>query len=91
MYDYGGALDSACNSNDPGTDHSGKQLSDELFIVSWKGFPEGQRAIRRWIESGKGIRNFAQADIRHFYSHIQYKIVRKNWSVELKTAFSASD
>ena len=57
MYDYGGTLDSACYCNDPGADHSGKQLSDELLIVSWKGFPEGaasyQTLDRKWKgESG---------------------------------------
>ena len=60
--------------------------------MSFSSFPgrgslKGQRAIRRWIESGKGIRNFAQADIRHFYSHIQYKIVRKKLERRVKDSF----
>jgi retron-type reverse transcriptase len=55
-------------------------IAGSSYPMSFSSFPgrgslKGQRAIRRWIESGKGIRNFAQADIRHFYSHIQYNPV----------------
>lgn len=49
---------------------------------SYSSFPgrgalKGKQALCRWIKSGKGIRNFAQCDIRHFYDHVKYKIVRK--------------
>jgi RNA-directed DNA polymerase len=53
-------------------------IAGSSYPMSFSSFPgrgslKGQRAIRRWIESGKGIRNFAQADIRHFYSRIQLR------------------
>ena len=67
-------------------------IAGSSYPMSFSSFPgrgslKGQRAIRRWIESGKGIRNFAQADIRHFYSHIQYKIVRKKLERRVKDNF----
>ena len=67
-------------------------IAGSSYPMSFSSFPgrgslKGQRAIRRWIESGKGIRNFAQADIRHFYSHIQYKIVRKKLERRVKDSF----
>lgn len=67
-------------------------IARSSYPMSFSSFPgrgslKGQRAIRRWIESGKGIRNFAQADIRHFYSHIQYKIVRKKLERRVKDNF----
>ena len=47
---------------------------------SYSSFPNrgglrGKQAIARWIRSGKGIRNFAQCDIRHFYGHVKTKYV----------------
>ena len=36
-----------------------------------------KKAISRWIHRGKGIRNYAECDIRHFYDHVRYSIVRK--------------
>ena len=47
---------------------------------SYSSFPNrgglrGKQAIARWIRSGKGIRNFAQCDIRHFYGHVKTKHV----------------
>lgn len=57
-------------------------IAGSSYPQSFSSFPgrgslKGKRAIRRWIESGKGIRNFAQGDIRHFYSHVRYRLVRK--------------
>lgn len=47
---------------------------------SYSSFPErgglrGKNAMARWIKSGKGVRNFAQCDIRHFYKHVKLKFV----------------
>lgn len=42
--------------------------------------------MKRWIQSGKGIRNFAQCDIRHFYDHAKYKFIRPKLLKRIKDA-----
>ena len=49
---------------------------------SYSSFPKrgglrGKNTLARWIRSGKGIRNFAQCDIRHFYAHIRRDVIMK--------------
>lgn len=55
------------------------------YAHSYSSFPnrgglKGKRALSRWIRSGKGIRNFAQCDIRHFYGHIRLKVILQKLS-----------
>lgn len=57
-------------------------IQGSSYIHTFSSFPgrgahRGKKTISRWIHSGKGIRNFAQCDIRHFYDHIRYPIVRE--------------
>ena len=52
------------------------------YAHSYSSFPErgglrGKHALSRWIQSGKGVRNFTQCDIRHFYKHVKFKHVKK--------------
>lgn len=63
---------------------SGSSYPYSLSSIPGRGSLKGQRAIRRWIESGKCVKYFAQADIRHFYCHIQYKIVRSKLERRIK-------
>lgn len=56
-------------------------IQGSSYHHSYSSFPKrgshrGMKAMRRWIKSGKGIRNFAQCDIRHFYDHAKYKFIR---------------
>ncbi|MCD7812149.1 MAG: RNA-directed DNA polymerase [Ruminococcus sp.] len=57
-------------------------IEGSSYHHSYSSFPNrgshrGMKAMRRWIRSGKGIRNFAQCDIRHFYDHAKYRFVRE--------------
>lgn len=57
-------------------------ISGSSYPHSYSSFPgrgslRGKRALSRWIAAGKGVRNFAQCDIRHFYSHVKYRFVRE--------------
>lgn len=49
-----------------------------------RGAHYGKRQIRRWIESGKGIRNFAKIDIRHFYDSIRLPILMRELRIRIK-------
>ena len=56
-------------------------IQGSSYHHSYSSFPKrgshrGMKAMKRWIQSGKGIRNFAQCDIRHFYDHAKYKFIR---------------
>ena len=51
-----------------------------------RGSHRGKKTMRRWIAKGKGIRNFAQCDIRHFYDHARYSIIRKRLVKRIKDA-----
>lgn len=42
-----------------------------------RGAHKGKRTLERWIRGGKGVRYFAQCDIRHFYGHVRYALVRE--------------
>ena len=57
-------------------------LRGSAYAHTYASFPKrgshkGKKAISRWIHRGKGIRNHAVCDIRHFYDHVRYSIVRK--------------
>lgn len=58
-----------------------------LSSIPGRGSLKGQRAIKRWIDSGKGVKYFAQCDIRHFYQHVQYRIARKELEKVIKDKF----
>lgn len=67
-------------------------ITNSSYPLSFSSFPgrgslKGQCAIRQWIENGKGVKYFAQADIRHFYCHIRYKIARKKLERRIKDNF----
>lgn len=49
-----------------------------------RGSHKGKKTMKRWIAKGKGIRNFAQCDIRHFYDHARYSIIRKRLVKRIK-------
>lgn len=57
-------------------------ISGSSYYHSYSSFPKrggfkAKQHIRKWIKKGKGIRNSAQCDIRHFFNNVQYKFVRK--------------
>ena len=52
-----------------------------------RGAHKGQKALQRWIRSGKGIKYFAQCDIRHFYGHIKWRIVRAKLERRIQDSF----
>ncbi len=49
-----------------------------------RGAHYGKRQMERWIRKGKGIRNFAKIDIRHFYNNIQLEILMRELSIRIK-------
>lgn len=49
-----------------------------------RGAHYGKRQIRRWIERGDGIRNFAKLDIRHFYENIRHPVLMRELRVRIK-------
>lgn len=49
-----------------------------------RGAHMGKKQIEKWIRSGRGIRNFAKIDIRHFYDNIRLKILIKELAVRIK-------
>ena len=49
-----------------------------------KGAHFGKRAVRKWIDSGKRIKYFLKADIRHFYSNIHHDVLRKELEKRIK-------
>ena len=72
-------------------------INGSSYHHSYSSFPKrgshrGMKTMRRWIRSGKGIRNFAQCDIRHFYDHVNYsqtirprlqKRIKDDWFIHL--------
>lgn len=52
-----------------------------------RGSHKGQKTVKRWIRSGKGVRYFAQCDIRHFYGHIKWPAVREKLERKIKDSF----
>lgn len=57
-------------------------IHGSAYFHSYSSFPgrglhKGKKALNRCIHAGKGVRNFSQCDIRHFYDNIRYNIVRK--------------
>lgn len=44
----------------------------------------GKKIIKKWIQSGEGIRNFAKIDIRHFYDNIRLNILMKELAIRIK-------
>lgn len=52
-----------------------------------RGAHKGKKAMQRWIRSGKGVKYFAQCDIRHFYGHVQYKFVRQKLEKRIHDSF----
>lgn len=49
-----------------------------------RGAHMGKKQIEKWIRSGKGIRNFAKIDIRHFYDNIRLKVLMKELAIRIK-------
>lgn len=49
-----------------------------------RGAHYAKRRLVRWIRSGKGIRNFAKIDIRHFYDSIRHKILFRELRIRIK-------
>lgn len=49
-----------------------------------RGAHYGKKIITKWIRAGKDIRNFAKADIRHFYDNIRHDILMKELSIRIK-------
>lgn len=49
-----------------------------------RGAHMGKKQVEKWVRSGKGIRNFAKIDIRHFYDNIRLKILMKELAVRIK-------
>ena len=49
-----------------------------------RGAHYGKRQMERWIRSGKGIRNFAKIDIRHFYDSIRVSILMRELRIRIK-------
>ena len=49
-----------------------------------RGAHMGKKQVEKWIRSGKGIRNFAKIDIRHFYDNIRLKILMRELAIRIK-------
>ncbi len=49
-----------------------------------RGAHYGKKQLLKWIRSGKGIRNFAKIDIRHFYDSIRLDVLMKELSIRIK-------
>lgn len=49
-----------------------------------RGAHYGKKQILRWIKSGKGIRNFAKIDIRHFYDSIRLPILMRELRIRIR-------
>lgn len=66
-------------------------IQGSSYHHSYSSFPKrgshrGMKVMRRWIKTGKGIRNFAQCDIRHFYDHAKYIFIRPKLLKRIKDA-----
>lgn len=67
-------------------------IKGSSYVHSYSSFPgrgahKGKKSVSRWIHRGRGIRNFAQCDIRHFYDHVRYPIVRKKLVKRINDSF----
>ena len=49
-----------------------------------RGAHYAKKRIEKWIHSGKGIRNFAKIDIRHFYDSIRLSILMRELRIRIK-------
>lgn len=49
-----------------------------------RGAHYGKNQIEKWIRRGKGIRNFAKIDIRHFYDNIRLDILMRELRIRIK-------
>lgn len=49
-----------------------------------RGAHYGKKQIEKWIRRGKGIRNFAKIDIRHFYDNIRLDILMRELRIRIK-------
>ena len=49
-----------------------------------RGAHHAKKRLERWIRSGKGIRNFAKIDIRHFYDSVRLDILMRELSIRIK-------
>lgn len=59
------------------------------YLFSCGSFPKrgahyGKKQIIKWIKEGKGIRNFAKIDIRHFYDSIRLDILMRELAIRIK-------
>lgn len=52
-----------------------------------RGAHYGKKQIIKWIKDGKGIRNFAKIDIRHFYDNIRIGVLMKELSIRIKDSW----
>ena len=52
-----------------------------------RGAHYAKNKIIKWIKSGKGIRNFAKIDIRHFYDSIKLKVLMKELKARIKDSW----
>ena len=44
----------------------------------------GKRQLLRWFSKGKGLRNFAKIDIRHFYDSVRLNILLRELRIRIK-------
>ena len=49
-----------------------------------RGAHYGKKKLFSWIKRGKGIRNFAKIDIRHFYDNVRINILLRELSIRIK-------
>ena len=49
-----------------------------------RGAHYAKRRLERWIRHGKGIRNFAKIDIRHFYDSIRHNVLFRELRLRIK-------
>lgn len=49
-----------------------------------RGAHYAKRQMVRWIKAGKGIRNFAKIDIRHFYDNVRHEVLFRELRIRIK-------
>lgn len=52
-----------------------------------RGAHYAKKRLEKWIRAGKGIRNFAKIDIRHFYDSIRIDILIRELSIRIKDSW----
>lgn len=52
-----------------------------------RGAHYGKRQMERWIEGGKGIRNFGKIDIRHFYDSVRMDVLMRELAIRIKDSW----